>query len=51
MSEPRNRATIEALVEAINGRDLAAFDKVFTEDVVIEWPQSGERIRGSQKRR
>lgn len=51
MSEARNRAAIEALVMAINGRDLAALDKVFTEDVVLEWPQSGERIRGGRNRR
>ena len=47
MSEARNRATIEALAAAINGRDLAALDRLFTEDVVMEWPQSGERIRGT----
>ena len=46
MSEARSRATIEALVTAINARDLRALDNVFTEDVVMEWPQSGERIRG-----
>jgi len=51
MSEARNRATIEALAAAINGRDLAALDRLFTEDVVMEWPQSGERIRGGQNRR
>ena len=51
MSEAANRATIEALVSAINRRDLAALDKVFTEDVIMEWPQSGERIRGGKNRR
>lgn len=51
MGEAENRDTIEALVTAINGRDVAALDKVFTEDVVMEWPQSGERIRGGQNRR
>jgi ketosteroid isomerase-like protein len=51
MSEARNRATIEALVAAINARDLQALDKVVTEDVVMEWPQSGERIRGGNHRR
>jgi ketosteroid isomerase-like protein len=51
MSEARSRATIEALVTAINARDLRALDKVFTEDVVMEWPQSGERIRGGKNRR
>lgn len=50
-TEARNRATIDALVAAINGRDLAALDRVFTEDVVMEWPQSGERIRGGANRR
>ncbi|MGH7430143.1 MAG: nuclear transport factor 2 family protein [Candidatus Methylomirabilaceae bacterium] len=51
MSEVRNRATIEALAAAINGRDLADLDRLFSEDVVMEWPQSGERIRGGQNRR
>ena len=51
MSEAQNRATIDALIAAINNRDLAALDRVFTEDVVMEWPQSGERIRGGQNRR
>jgi ketosteroid isomerase-like protein len=51
MSETRNRATIEALVAAMNARDLRALDAVFTEDVVMEWPQSGERISGGKNRR
>jgi ketosteroid isomerase-like protein len=50
MNEARNRATIEALVAAINARDLRALHNVFTEDVVMEWPQSGERIRGEKNR-
>ncbi len=51
MSKAKDRATIEALVAAINGGDHEALDKVFTEDVVMEWPQSGERINGGQNRR
>jgi ketosteroid isomerase-like protein len=51
MSKAKNRATIEALVAGINGGDHEALDKVFTEDVVMEWPQSGERINGGQNRR
>lgn len=51
MSEARNRATIEALASALNRKDLPALDAVFTEDVVMEWPQSGERIRGGHNRR
>jgi len=51
MSDARNRATIDELVHAMNARDLAALDRVFTDDVVMEWPQSGERIRGNANRR
>ena len=51
MSEAKNRATIDALVAAINGKDLTALDQVFTKDVIMEWPQSGERIRGEANRR
>jgi len=46
-----NQAALEALVEAINRRDLEALDRVFSEDVVLEWPQSGERISGNAHRR
>ena len=51
MNDAQNRATIDALVAAINARDLQALDKVFTEDIVMEWPQSGERIKGGKNRR
>jgi ketosteroid isomerase-like protein len=51
MSESRNRAAVQALVAAINAGNLHALDEVFTADVVIEWPQSGERIKGEKNRR
>lgn len=51
MSEERNRATLHALVTALNDGDLEALDRVFTEDIVMEWPQSRERIVGAQNRR
>jgi ketosteroid isomerase-like protein len=51
MSESRNRAAVQALVAAINAGDLHALEQVFTADVVIEWPQSGERIKGEKNRR
>jgi ketosteroid isomerase-like protein len=51
MSESDNRATIQALIAAINARDLEGLDRVFTKDVIMEWPQSGERIRGEKNRR
>ena len=31
-----------------NARDLEALNAVFTDDIVMEWPQSGERIRGEK---
>jgi len=51
MSESPNRAAVGALVAAINAGDLRALEEVFTPDVVIEWPQSGERIRSEKNRR
>jgi ketosteroid isomerase-like protein len=41
-----HRALIDRLVTNINQRDVQHLDEIFTEDVVIEWPQSGEVIRG-----
>ena len=51
MNEAAHPAAIDALVNAINANDLQALDAVFTEDVILEWPQSGERIRGGSDRR
>jgi ketosteroid isomerase-like protein len=51
MNETRNPAAVDALVTAINARDLNAMDRLFTDDIVIDWPQSGERIRGNANRR
>lgn len=51
MSESTNRTTLEALVAALNASDLEGLDRVFTDDVVMEWPQSGERIVGAQNPR
>jgi ketosteroid isomerase-like protein len=51
MHETRNRATIDALVAALNADDRPGLDRLFTEDAVMEWPQSGERVRGAQNRR
>lgn len=42
---------INSLIAAINKKDLNALDKVFSEDVILEWPQSGERIKGNKNRR
>ena len=36
-------------VDSINTHDMETFDAIYHDDVVIEWPQSGEVIRGKQK--
>jgi ketosteroid isomerase-like protein len=51
MHQPGTPEPIAALVAAINAGDRAALSAVFTDDVVMEWPQSGERIRGERNRR
>jgi ketosteroid isomerase-like protein len=51
MGEHQNRATLDALVAALNAGDLEALDRVFANDIVMEWPQSRERIVGGQNRR
>jgi ketosteroid isomerase-like protein len=51
MNEATNRATLAALVDALNANDLEALDCVFAADIVMEWPQSAERIVGAQNRR
>jgi ketosteroid isomerase-like protein len=51
MGDTTNRTTIEALVAALNAGDLGALDRVFIDDIVMEWPQSGERIVGGANRR
>jgi ketosteroid isomerase-like protein len=52
MKEKNNGTdVINSLIAAINGKDLNALDKVFSENVIFEWPQSGERINGNKNRR
>jgi ketosteroid isomerase-like protein len=51
VGEQENRATVENVVRAINGRDLGLMDRQFHEDSVLEYPQSGERIVGGENRR
>lgn len=46
-----NNKVIESLVNAINEKNLFAMDKLFSSDVILEWPQSGERIVGNDNRR
>ena len=48
MDDESRRARIRRLVEAINTQEMEPFDAIYHDDVVIEWPQSGEVIRGKQ---
>ncbi len=46
MNVDDHRRLAERLVAAINTADKAAMAECLTEDVVIDWPQSNERVRG-----
>ena len=46
MDDEARRVRIRQFAEAINSQDMEVFDAIYCDDVVIEWPQSGEVIRG-----
>ena len=46
MDDEARRVKIRQFVEAINTGEMEPFDAIYHHDVVIEWPQSGEVIRG-----
>src|SRR5215467_4340288 len=48
MDDQATRARIRQFAEAINTADMEVFDALYHDDVVIEWPQSGEVIRGKK---
>ena len=48
MDEESRRAALERLVDAMNRGETRPLDDIYHDDVVIEWPQSGEVIRGKQ---
>lgn len=47
----KNIDVINSLIKSINDKNLGAMDNLFSEEVVLEWPQSGERIVGNSNRR
>ncbi len=51
MSEPSNRDVIERYARAITERDSETMARLRHPDYVAEWPQSGERVRGSANAR
>jgi len=46
MDDESRQSEIRRLVDAITAHDVEAFDAIYHNDVIIEWPQSGEVIRG-----
>lgn len=53
MGDEKNRAVADRMREIYAANDISALSKALDEyasdDVVEEWPQSGERIRGREK--
>ncbi len=39
-------ATVRRFWELMSGNDFAAVGQVLADDFVLEWPQTGERVRG-----
>jgi ketosteroid isomerase-like protein len=48
MGDPEIRAELERHWAACDAGDQEAVHEIYHEDCVIEWPQSGERIRGRE---
>ncbi len=48
MSEQQNRETLERLLQAFVQQNFDDLEDLLHEDVVEQYPQSGERIRGLQ---
>jgi ketosteroid isomerase-like protein len=46
-----NVAQVERLIACINDRRIEVMDELFHEDALMDWPQSGERVRGGDNRR
>src|SRR5262245_5003263 len=46
MASQDNRARVEAWIAAEIARDHEAVRALYAKDIVVTWPQTGERIRG-----
>ncbi len=51
MSEPTNEEIVRSYIAAMEAHDLDGMERLRHEDYVLEWPQSGERIRGAANAR
>lgn len=50
MGEADNVRAVERLFAGLNAKDVDVMNEVFVDDSVLSWPQSGEVIRGREKR-
>jgi ketosteroid isomerase-like protein len=48
MSHTEQHATLERYLTAVRDQDASALGEIFSDDVRIEWPQSGERFTGKE---
>lgn len=46
-----NEAQVQRLIDCINDRRIEVMDELFHDDALMDWPQSGERVRGAANRR
>lgn len=46
-----NTEQVERLIACVNDRRIEVMDELFHEDALMDWPQSGERVRGGDNRR
>jgi ketosteroid isomerase-like protein len=46
-----NRTTVEQFLSAMDKNDVEAQERLLSDEIVEEYPQSGERIRGKDNRR
>ena len=48
MSDQETQAVLEKMSKAFEAKDTDAMADIYDDNVVQEWPQSGERIRGKK---
>ncbi len=48
MDERENRDTVEQAIALLDKQDWDGLGELFADDFVLNWPQSGEMVRGKQ---
>lgn len=51
MPERTNEEVVRAYIAGMEARDLDTIEPLLHPDYVLDWPQSGERVRGAAARR